>query len=91
MGLSPWERVKVHRDDGRQRAEDEVGGGEDGTGATAVGDLSSDAIVLHLSDFLTLTRYFFAFTNCGTPTPALRATYINEIQIEDGVGLAKRR
>ena len=41
MGLSPWERVKVHRDDGHQRAEDEVGRGEDGTGATAVGDLSN--------------------------------------------------
>ena len=49
MGLSPWERVKVHRDDGHQRAEDEVGRGEDGTGATAVGDLSSDAIDLHLA------------------------------------------
>ena len=47
MGLSPWERVKVHRDDGHQRAEDEVGRGEDGTGATAVGDLSNDAIDLH--------------------------------------------
>ena len=49
MGLSPWERVKVHRDDGHQRAEDEVGRGEDGTGATAVGDLSNDAIDLHLA------------------------------------------
>ena len=60
VGLSPWERVKVHRDDGHQRAEDEVGRGEDGTGATAVRDLSSDAIDLHLATSN-------ACTNCGTP------------------------
>ena len=87
MGLSPWERVKVHRDDGHQRAEDEVGRGEDGTGATAVGDLSNSfAINLHPCSFKRLRGTYFACTNCGTP--ALLATSINEIHIEDGEGLA---